>query len=431
MLEHTKTCKLGIKAALQNNKREVKDVFYLIALQGLTYVVPLLVLPYLMKVLGAEKFGYIGFAQSICTYLMILVDFGFNLSATKKIALVRENAEKRNQVFAETVIAKTLLLLGAAVVLFIVGLIPAYAIYRETMWIMFLMVVSNAYLFVFLFQGMGYIKWVTVVNAVAKLSVLPLVFFLVKGPDDYLLAAFIQAMVYVVATALSWVVVCYKRWVSFVKVGWKAVKAAFCQSFPLFVSTAATSVYVACYVVILGYFVEPSQVGQYAAVEKIMRALCYLLLTPILQVMYPYISRLGANDSVQAQKIMRYTLWVVLLFMVAATVFMLVVPSYFIQYIGDSYVGTEKVFYVMAFAPLFIGVGGVLGQLGLLALGNESDKKKFRNVYLLATAISIIAILVFPLLAGIEGAAMALLLTEVIVCGGMMFYGGRFLRIKA
>jgi O-antigen/teichoic acid export membrane protein len=263
------------------------------------------------------------------------------------------------------------------------------------------------------------------------LSVLPLVFFLVKGPDDYLLAAFIQAMVYVVATALSWVVVCYKRWVSFVKVGWKAVKAAFCQSFPLFVSTAATSVYVACYVVILGYFVEPSQVGQYAAVEKIMRALCYLLLTPILQVMYPYISRLGANDSVQAQKIMRYTLWVVLLFMVAATVFMLVVPSYFIQYIGDSYVGTEKVFYVMAFAPLFIGVGGVLGQLGLLALGNESDKKKFRNVYLLATAISIIAILVFPLLAGIEGAAMALLLTEVIVCGGMMFYGGRFLRIKA
>jgi O-antigen/teichoic acid export membrane protein len=117
--------------------------------------------------------------------------------------------------------------------------------------------------------------------------------------------------------------------------------------------------------------------------------------------------------------------------MVAATVFMLVVPSYFIQYIGDSYVGTEKVFYVMAFAPLFIGVGGVLGQLGLLALGNDSDKKKFRNVYLLATAISIIAILVFPLLAGIEGAAMALLLTEVIVCGGMMFYGGRFLRIKA
>jgi O-antigen/teichoic acid export membrane protein len=238
-------------------------------------------------------------------------------------------------------------------------------------------------------------------------------------------------MVYVVATALSWVVVCYKRWVSFVKVGWEAVKSAFCQSFPLFVSTAATSVYVACYVVILGYFVEPSQVGQYAAVEKIMRALCYLLLTPILQVMYPYISRLGANDSVQAQKIMRYTLWVVLLFMVAATVFMLVVPSYFIQYIGDSYVGTEKVFYVMAFAPLFIGVGGVLGQLGLLALGNDSDKKKFRNVYLLATAISIIAILVFPLLAGIEGAAMALLLTEVIVCGGMMFYGGRFLRIKA
>jgi PST family polysaccharide transporter len=77
-------------------QREIKDVFYLILLQGLNYVAPLLVLPYLMIKLGAEKFGYIGFSLSVCQYLMLIVDFGFNLSGTKRIALVQDNQDKLN-----------------------------------------------------------------------------------------------------------------------------------------------------------------------------------------------------------------------------------------------------------------------------------------------------------------------------------------------
>ena len=416
-----------IKYGIKQNQREVKDIFYLIVLQGLTYVIPLLVLPYLMKVLGAEKFGYIGFATSISTYLMILVDFGFNLSATKKISIARDNKEELSKIFTETVLAKTLLLLISAFVLFLIGLIPAYHIYRETMWIMFLVVVSNAYLFVFLFQGMGYIKWVTIINSISKLSILPLTFWIVKSPEDYLKAALIQSMVYVFSTLLSWAVLYYKKWVTFVRVSWNNIKDALKHSLPLFMSTAATSVYVACYVVILGYFVSPEQVGQYSAVEKIMRALCYLLLTPILQVMYPYIGRLGTTDRKKSLSIFRYAMVAVFIFMSAATLFMLLVPTYFVKYIGESYAGSEMVFYIMAFAPIFIGLGGVMGQLGLLALGDEKEKQQFRNVYLVATIVSIISILLLPRWYGIIGGSISLLLTELLVCLGMFFYGRKFL----
>lgn len=418
---------MGVKGAIQSNKREIKDIFYLIALQGLTYIVPLLVLPYLMKVLGAEKFGYIGFATSISQYLMILVDFGFNLSATKKISIARDNKEELNKIFTETVFAKTILLLVSVVLLFFIGQIPVYQVYRETMWVMFLLVVSNTYLFVFLFQGMGYIKWVTIINSISKLSILPLTFWLVKSPDDYLKAALIQALVYVLSTLLSWVVLFYKKWVSFVKVTFVSVKNALKESLPLFMSTAATSVYVACYVVILGYFVSPNELGQYAAVEKIMRALCYLLLTPILQVMYPYIGRLGVTDRAKSIPVLRYTLIAVLVFMSAASLFMFLLPTYFVDYIGESYAGSEMVFYIMAFAPICIGLGGVLGQLGLLALGDEVEKKQFRNVYLIATVISIICIVLLPRWYGIIGGSISLLITEFLVCLGMFFYGRKFL----
>ena len=94
------------------------------------------------------------------------------------------------------------------------------------MWIMFLVVVSNAYLFVFLFQGMGYIKWVTIINSISKLSILPLTFWIVKSPEDYLKAALIQSMVYVFSTLLSWAVLYYKKWVTFVRVSWNNIKGS-------------------------------------------------------------------------------------------------------------------------------------------------------------------------------------------------------------
>lgn len=59
---------------MTDSRREIKDVLYLVALQGVNYVMPLVVFPYLMMVLGAEKFGYIGFSTA-------LVQFFNNLSA--------------------------------------------------------------------------------------------------------------------------------------------------------------------------------------------------------------------------------------------------------------------------------------------------------------------------------------------------------------
>ena len=87
---------------MSDNKREIKDVVYLMALQGMNYVAPLIVFPYLMQTLGAEKFGYIGFSLSVTQYLMLIVDFGFNLTATKKIAIAKNNQAELNEIFSAT-----------------------------------------------------------------------------------------------------------------------------------------------------------------------------------------------------------------------------------------------------------------------------------------------------------------------------------------
>ena len=67
---------------LENQEKKVvaQNFLSLFFLQGANYILPLLVLPYLVRVLGAEKFGLVMFAQSLAVFLNVLVDFGFNIT---------------------------------------------------------------------------------------------------------------------------------------------------------------------------------------------------------------------------------------------------------------------------------------------------------------------------------------------------------------
>lgn len=396
-------------------KKEIHDTLWVMCLQGLNYLVPILVVPYLMVVLGAEKFGYYGFALAVSQWLLLMVDFGFNLSATKRIAIAMGNQDEVNKIFSSTMYAKIGLLGISFVILLLMMFIPQFAIYRKAMALMFIMVIGNAFFPVFLFQGIGKVRIGAIINGIAKISVLPLTFILVKSPDDYETAIILQGMVCIIAAIISVLLIANKKWIKITKFKSDEVKEELKESWPLFLSQAATSIYTAMFIIILGFFATAEDVGQYSAADRLMRASCQLILFSTLQVFYPKVSRLAKEDRSAAVRLSSKLLKIITGLMIFIWAILFFGSTMIIELLGKDYEGGELLFRIMAFVPIFVGISGILGQCYLLALGNEKSKKLYTHTYFIAGGIAMLSVLILTSALHGVGTAIALLITEIAV----------------
>lgn len=399
----------------------IKDVFYLVALQGISYIIPLLVWPYLMVVLGAEAFGILSFAVSFCQFLVLVVDYGFNITATKRVALA-ETREQLSRIVADTMYAKLLLLLLSALVVVFFAMIPKFAPYRTAVFILFGMVLGSTFTLQWLYQGLKKIRIVSFVVTICRLLVLPLTFLLVKSPAHLLLAVGIQSVTYVLSGAIMMIITFRCRIVDYYRFSWRAVKAALQESLPIFVSSAMSSVYAILFVVILGYCVSPDEVGRYSAAEKVMRVGCYTILMPILQAFYPRISQMAQRDKAAASRVVRRIVCVVEVLMFAFGLVLFFASDHLMVLLGKDYAGTDVLFKIMAFIPMFISLGGIEGQLGLMAIGREGDKVLFRNVYVAAAIFALVSIAACSPILSVPVAAGVLFVVELFVAVGMTYF---------
>src|SRR5579875_1399634 len=88
--------------------RLVKNTASLFVVQITTYAAPLIVLPYLSRVLSTDHFGLIAYANNLNFYFLTLVDYGFNLSATRRIAIHKDEPETISKIFSAVMAAKAL-----------------------------------------------------------------------------------------------------------------------------------------------------------------------------------------------------------------------------------------------------------------------------------------------------------------------------------
>lgn len=181
-------------------KRLLENFLSLGALQVISYVIPLITLPYLARVLSVGNFGLVFFAFAFMQYFIILTDYGFGLSATREIAVNRHNQNNLSNIFNSVTCIKALLLLVSFLVLIVsICFIPKLRAEWLVFVLSFLMVVGNAIYPVWFFQGMERMKYITFLNILSKTIFLVLIFVFVKKDSDYVIVPLLNSLGFLVS----------------------------------------------------------------------------------------------------------------------------------------------------------------------------------------------------------------------------------------
>ena len=104
-----------------SKKGVVKNVFSLGVVQLCNYVFPFITIPIISRIIGPDKFGVINFAAAFMTYFTLLINYGFDLSATRAITNSNNDPAVRDRIFNQVMLAK-IVLFSVSLVVFLVCL---------------------------------------------------------------------------------------------------------------------------------------------------------------------------------------------------------------------------------------------------------------------------------------------------------------------
>jgi polysaccharide transporter, PST family len=398
---------------ITSGKQIIENILSLCILQGSNYLLPLLLLPYLVRVLGPERFGLLAFSQAFVQNFVVLTDYGFNFTATRELAICRDNPQKVSELFCNVLIIKlgfglfSFLLMSA-----LISTVPKF----NTDWLLYILtfpvVIGNALFPTWFFQGMEKMKYITVLNAFAKLIYAVSVFIFVQQSTDYLSVALLNSLSMLVTGIAALWLIALNFDVTWVMPDREAVFKQLKEGWSVFVSTLSISIYANSRVFIVGLFTNNTITGYYSIAEKIMILIQTFPLAPILQACYPWLSRVFIQDPNRARKIARNLQQITTIaLLIGLPVIYFLIPQILEFAFRATYPESILSIRLLLIGVFFINANAFRIHF-LLISGNP---KLFRKIHITTALLGISMLLILTNLFSYIGAAVSVILVEFFV----------------
>ncbi len=412
-----------MKKGIRNtNKFRLAGNFTALSLmQAVNFLLPLVTLPYLVRILGTDHFGLVVFAQSLAMFFHVLVEFGLDLSATREIAIHQGNSKKVNEIFSSVYAIKaSLIVLSFLLLTMLVFQTPRLREDWEIYLLSFGSVLGQALFPLWFFQGMERMKLISWIQVSGKAIFTVLVLLLIRRPDDFLLVPVFQGAGFIAAGAAG-VFIAMKA-IDPVFPDARNTRKLFSESSKLFVSNLASYMYTYSNVLILGALTNNTMVGVYSSMEKLILAV-KTAFTPMFQTLFPHVSRKSGSD------IIRFTQKLVLpMFLLG-----LIIAAFLIVFAGPIL----DLLYADVLISRYSKVLQILGGISLLAAMSMlfnllflTAMKKYRTrmrIMLFSGIFHLVLAILLTKWYGIYGIAWATLSTEFLL---LLAGGYEFKRIK-
>jgi polysaccharide transporter, PST family len=396
----------------------LKNVIPLYGVQIVNTVFPLITVPYLTNVLGAESWGTFAFFQAISVYVLLVVEFGFDFSGTREVARHQAVKKKYSEIFWNVLVAKLFLILISLIILYCIhGFIPLFSKHPFFLWSCYLFGIGQGLNLIWFFQGLEKMKLVASLDVTTKIFMLIGIFVFIKSPEDawkilalYFFSSFISNFfAYVIA---------FKD-VEFCKPTLDSFKNIFIIGWGMFVFKSSTTLYAVSNTIILGLLCPMEFVGYYAISDRIIKVLRGII-HPLNRAFFPRLSILVKEDLNKALLGVRLSL-----LLTCGISIILAVGVYFFapiivnSLLGGSFSEAITVLKIMAILLPVVSLSSGLGLNWMVPLGQDWA---FNKIIMFAGLLNIcLAFLLIPKYFHV-GATISLVIVELFITAYVFLY---------
>ena len=384
------------------------NLLYSIFYQILTLVLPLVTIPYLSRVLGADGIGRFSYSNSIAYYFSIFAILGLNNYGNRTIAKVRDDKCKLSKTFWNIYAMQIMFALIALVVYLLFVSINK----DQLLWIQTITVMASLFDINWFFFGLEEFKITVTRNTFIKIFSLALIFAFVKSSKDVWIYTLIMASSSFFSCLI--LLLFLKDRIIYVKPEFKEIKKHIKPNLILFIPVISVSLYKVMDKIMLGYLSEMIEVGYYENTERVLN-IPISIVTALGTVMLPRISNLAhKNNLEECSKYFKYSILFVVCMSAAISFGLMSISKPFIQlFFGSGFEKCNYLFYILLPSTIFIAFANVVRTQYLIPY--QKDSVYIKSVILGAIINLSINLILIPKYNSI-GAAIGTLLAEASVC---------------
>ena len=349
----------------------------------------LLLLPFIARIFGPTMLGEIGLSQSIGLIFLIILEYGFTVSATKSIAS-NNNVYKDNFLIGQIFSFKLYLL---PIIIFLAYLISIlHPIFINKPYLLIISTIDaifQSFIPSWYFKGKQRFKYLAITKIVFRFIAFCTIFLFVKSSSDsWLYLLLLASSSFLIAITQIFIMI--KEVGLFKLYSWKKTKPILESSTYNFFIILLPTIFNNIGILLLSYLANPIYIGYYYGISKIHRAF-NTLYTPIFESFFPYIIKIYNKDKKIAYGKMK--IYNLIIFSIGFIFFIMVLflsENIIYLFLGNKFISAEN--YLKAFGfllPLTV-ISYIWGNQWMVILGKE---KKFSQISSLSNAIGIVALL--------------------------------------
>jgi O-antigen/teichoic acid export membrane protein len=397
------------------NRTLLKNVASLGVVQVVNYIFPLLTIPYVSRIIGPEGFGLINYITAFVSYFVLIVYYGFDLTATRKIAVDPDNLEIRSKVFSEVTCARLLLFIITIVGFMIcISSVPLLNSNIMLSLVLFLTVISALLTPQYVFQGLQRLPVLSILTLVKGVINTSLIFLFVSKKDDLLLYASISVFSNFLISLISILYVILVIKIKFTFYSIKHSLTILKEGRLIFFSSIIFSLYTTTNIIILGFFAGPKTIGYYTTAVSFIIIVQSVVNIPLSSSLYPYIGKSFSESEENGIIKLRKIVPLVFYFTAAICLGILILAPFVVFLIyGKSFEGSIISVRILSFLPLISAMSSLMGIQTMLNLRMDN---LFLKITSFAACFSLVLNLVLGYYFSYIGTSISYIVTELLLC---------------